>query len=324
MTSSAQPAAKKEWTLSEMLANSPRKLRHVLRAQDFGDRGYITEIFSIADYLEKHRCDLMQGKTLLWFATEPSTRTRLSFSAAARALGGSVEAVSSHDSSQEKGESIEDTVLSIAKIGAADIIVLRHSDEDAIWRAAFVSPIPLINGGSGAVHHPTQALLDVYTIFKTVGKLDGLSIALVGDLKYGRTTNSLAYLLSKFTGVKIYLVSPGHLRMKGELVYYLHSKCMEPEEMTDLEWVVDKVDVIYQTRKQKERSADTSEHQGLSSYTLDRKLVGRMQKGAVILHPLPRNEELPREIDRLPQAKYLDQMHYGMLIRTALLAKILG
>lgn len=320
-----QSAPNKEWwTLSEMLSHSSRKLRHVLRAQDFGERDYLTELFSIADYLENHRSDCMRGKTLLWYATEPSTRTRLSFSAAARTLGGNVEAVASSDSSQEKGESIEDTVLSIATMEAADVVVLRHTDESAIWRAARVSPIPLINGGSGAEHHPTQALLDVYTIFKTVGKLDGLSIALVGDLKYSRTTNSLAYLLSKFAGVKIYLVSPGHLRMKGELVYYLYSKGMEPEEVTSLEAVVDKVDVIYQTRKQKERSGDATEHQGLSSYTLDRNLVSRMRERAVILHPLPRNEELPREIDRLPQAKYIEQMHYGKLIRTALLAKIFG
>lgn len=309
-------------TLEEMLKDSPRKLRNVLRAQDFTDRGYITELFSIADWLEDNTSNCLRGKTLVWYGGEASTRTRLSFALAARKLGATVESIPRSDSSQEKGESIEDTIRSIAIMGA-DAIVLRHPDEHAVWRAALACPVPLINGGSGKEHHPTQALLDIYTIFRTVEKLDGLSIALVGDLAYSRTTNSLIYLLSKFRGVTVYLVSPEHLRMKGELVHYLVQRGMEVKETTDLEAVVPTVDVIYQTRAQKERTADASEHLGLAPYVLTPRLLNKMPEHAVVLHPLPRNEELPREVDSMKCAKYFDQMRFGRLIRQALLAKIL-
>lgn len=310
-------------TLTELLSQSQQKLHHVLRAQDFKDKNYITELFLIANWLEENSSDCMRGKILVWYGAEASTRTRLSFGFAARKLGGAVEAISSSDSSQEKGESIEDTIKSIATMGA-DVIVLRHPDEHAVWRASLTCKIPLINGGSGKEHHPTQALLDIYTIFRTVKKLDGLSIALIGDLAYSRTTNSLIYLLSKFEGVTAYLVSPEHLRMKGELAHYLVQKGMKVVQTTELEPVIGQVEVVYQTRAQKERTADSAEHLGLAPYVLTPKMVARMQEKAVILHPLPRNQELPREIDSLPQARYFDQMYYGRLIRQALLAKIFG
>ncbi len=308
--------------LRSMLAQSPRRLKHVLRAQVF-DRASLQELFLIAKYLEAHPVDCLKGKTLVWFAVEPSTRTRFSFSMAARNLGGLVDAISSSDSSQEKGESIEDTIRSIATMGA-DIIVLRHPDEDAVWRASKVCTVPLINGGSGKDHHPTQALVDVFTILKTVGRLESIEVALVGDLRYGRATNSLAYLLSKFSGITLHLVSPPHLRMKGELVAYLNDKeGIYVHETEDLERILPKVDVLYQTRKQKERTDNPDDHRGLSSYKIDRSAVELMKPTAKILHPLPRNDELSREVDDLPQAVYIKQMEYGVLIRQALLAKIL-
>lgn len=300
-----------------------KPIPHVLRAQDF-DRERLNSLFDRARMLEQKGSACMKDKTLVWFAgpEQASTRTRLSFCIAAQKLGGVAHAVSSADSSQEKGESIEDTVTSIAKLGA-DVIVLRHKDEDAIYRVALVSPVPVINGGSGSEQHPTQGLLDIYTIDRSHKDIDGLSIALVGDLKYGRTTNSLAYLLTKYKGVKLYLVSPEHLRMKGDLRFYLHELGMHVEETSDLERVIDKVDVVYQTRAQKEYATDPCAHEGLAPYIIDQRMAERMKKGSIILHPLPRNQELSREVDALPQQKYFDQMRYGVLIRMALLQEIL-
>ncbi|MSR70428.1 aspartate carbamoyltransferase [Candidatus Kaiserbacteria bacterium] len=295
---------------------------HVLRAQDFG-RARLDTLFDAAAMIEQKGSDSARGKTLMFYSTQPTTRTRVSFCVGMEKLGGTAHAISSSDSSQElKHETIEDTVVSLAKIGA-DVIVLRHNDEDAIFSVALVSPVPVINGGSGKEQHPTQALTDIYTIHRSHKDIDGLSIALVGDLKFGRTTNSLAYLLTKYQDVKLYLVSPAHLRMKGDLRYYLHEHGMHVEETTDFERVIGKVDVVYQTRAQKEYTTDANAHDGLAPYVIDRKMVERMKKNTIILHPLPRNQELSREVDVLPQQKYLDQMYYGRLIRMALLQEIL-
>ena len=242
---------------------------------------------------------------------------------AARRLKAQTIEIASRDSSEQKGEPLPDSVLSFATMGI-DVAVIRHHDEDAMYRAAVGSPIPIINAGSGRVQHPTQALLDVYTINRELGRLDGRSIALIGDLKYGRTTNSLAYLLTKFKRVKIYLVSPEHLRMKGDLRYYLHEKGVEVVETTDFDLVIDKVDVLYQTRAQKERTSDSSEHNGLAPYIINHRVAERMKKDAIIMHPWPRQEELSRDIDSLPQQKYIVQMRYGVLIRMALLSWVFG
>ncbi len=294
---------------------------HILRAQDF-DRARLDTLFDAARMIEQKGDNCAKGKTLVFYACQPSTRTRLSFCIAWEKLGGTAHAISSSDSSQEKGETTEDTAITLAKIGA-DVIVLRHPDEDAIYRVALVSPVPVINGGSGKEQHPTQALLDVYTIHRSHKDVDGLSIALVGDLKFGRATNSLAYLLTKYKDVKLYLVSPDHLRIKGDLRYYLHENGVRVEETSDFERVIGKVDVVYQTRAQKEYVTDPHAHDGLAPYIIDWCMAQQMKKGAIILHPLPRNNELSREVDTLPQQKYFDQMYYGRIIRMALLQEIL-
>lgn len=294
---------------------------HVLRAQDF-DRARLNTLFDAACMLEQGTSACATGKTLVFYTSQPSTRTRLSFCLAWEKLGGVSHAISSSDSSQEKGETIEDTIISLAKIGT-DVIVLRHPDEDAIFRCALVSPVPIINGGSGKEQHPTQALLDIYTIYRSHKDVDSLSIALVGDLKFGRATNSLAYLLTRYQDIKLYLVSPDHLRMKGDLRYYLHENGVQVEETVDLDRIIDQVDVVYQTRAQKEYTEDPHAHDGLAPYVIDRRMAERMKKGAIILHPLPRNNELSREVDTLPQQRYFDQMYYGCLIRMALLQEIL-
>jgi len=316
--------------LLKALESFPIPIKHVLRAQDF-NREMILALFQLADILEKGPMpfDIMNGRALVWFGNEASSRTFFSFSRAALDLGGGVMPLFSEFSSQKKGEVLGDTIVTLSTIGPEDIIVLRHPDEDAISRAALVSKVPVINAGSGKEQHPTQALLDAYTIFKTLGRIDDFSIALVGDLKYGRTTNSLSYLLTKFTGIKLYLVSRDALRMKGELRYYLHKHevdqgCIKVVETSDFQWVVDKVDIIYQTRAQKERSTDAEhgEHEQNPPYIIDRAVAERMKEGARIMHPWPRNDELSREIDYMPQELYIEQMYFGRLIRRALLAII--
>lgn len=310
----------------ELLEKSSRKIRHVLRAQDF-KRETLMELFGLADALEREPMEIMRGRTLCWYGGEASSRTAVSHIMAAQDLGGTYLARAITESSEGgKGESLADTIMTLSVIDPEGIIVLRHPDEDAIYRAALVSKVPIINAGSGGEQHPTQALLDGFTIFKTIRRLDNFSIAFVGDLKYARTTNSLAYLLTKFRGIKMYLVSRDALRMKGDLRYYLelHRERMDLEvvETADLDWVIDQVDFVYQTRAQKERAEDLGEHASNPPYVIDRAMATRMKPGARIMHPLPRREELAREIDDMPQQLYIDQMRFGRIIRRALLAKI--
>lgn len=316
--------------IREALESFPRPIKHVLRAQDF-NREMILALFQLADTLEKGPIpfDSMKGRALVWLGNEASSRTFFSFSRAALDLGGGMIPLFTDNSSQKKGESLDDTIVTLSTIGPEDIIVLRHPDEDAISRAALVSKTPVINAGSGKEQHPTQALLDAYTIFKTLRRLDDFSIALVGDLKYGRTTNSLSYLLTKFTGIKLYLVSRDALRMKGDLRYYLHRHEVDQGrikvvETSDLDWVIERADIIYQTRAQKERSTDAEhgEHEQNPPYIINRAIAERMKEGARIMHPWPRNNELSREIDSMPQELYIEQMYFGRIIRRALLALI--
>ncbi|HWB33757.1 MAG TPA: hypothetical protein VG753_00325 [Candidatus Paceibacterota bacterium] len=320
-------------TAEKLLADSPHTLRHVLRAQDF-TRDSILELFELAKLLEQCRQDktpfpIMQGRTVHWYGgkKESSSRTKSSHFKAAQDLGGAfIDHSVANTTEDKKGESIEDIVLTISTIDPEGIIVMRHEEEDAIWGAALVSKVPLINAGSGKEHHPTQALLDALTVFLTIGRLDDFSIAFVGDLLFGRTADSFAYLLTKFNNVKISLVSRDHLRMKRALRYYLElhrtKKNLQVNETADLEWLIGQVDFVYQTRAQKERSENPAEHRDSPPYILDRKLVSRMKEGARIMHPWPRNEELPRELDSLPQQLYINQMYYGRMLRRALLAKI--
>lgn len=317
----------------EILRSFNRPIRHVLRAQD-ADRDFLLKLFALAKLLEEmHKRDvhypIMRGRTLHWYSgkKESSSRTKTSHFKAAMDLGGNfIDQSVANTTEDKKGESIEDIILTIGTIGPEDIIVMRHEDEDAIWGAALKSRAPLINAGSGKEHHPTQAWLDGLTAFLVKGHLDRILIAFVGDLLFGRTADSFAYTLTKFDDIVMYLVSRDHLRMKRALRYYLElhrvTKNLQVIETNDLEWVIDKVDFVYQTRAQKERSDDPTEHRLNPPYILSRKLVERMKPGARIMHPWPRNEELPREIDDMPQQLYINQMYYGRMLRRALLAKI--
>jgi aspartate carbamoyltransferase catalytic subunit len=237
-------------------------------------------------------------------------------------LGGSTVGFAEADiASVRKGENLADTVRTVENY--ADVIALRHPLEGAARLAAEFAEVPVINGGSGAEEHPTQALLDLYTIMREKGKIDGLKIALVGDLRYGRTVHSLAYALSNYN-VELYLVSPESLKMRWEVLETIKEKIPVTEE-TNLEKIVPFVDVLYVTRIQKERFPDPAEYMKVKgSYRISLETLRRAKKNLIILHPLPRADEISSEVDETPHARYFQQVWNGMVTRMALLALILG
>jgi len=289
-------------------------------------RSEIEYLFKIADKLEpiaRKGSDILKGRILACLFFEPSTRTRLSFEAAMLRLGGdAIGFAEPAVSSIAKGESLADTVRVVENY--ADIIVLRHPLEGAAKLAAEFSSIPVINAGSGSLSHPTQALLDLYTIYREKGKIDGLKIALIGDLKYGRTVHSLAYALSYYD-VKLSLISPPQLKMRREVLEDLRRSGVKILENESLQDVIETSDVIYVTRIQKERFPDPTEYERVKgSYKLTFDMLSNCKKDLIILHPLPRVDELDPKIDSTRHAKYFKQTYYGLLIRMALLASILG
>jgi aspartate carbamoyltransferase catalytic subunit len=298
-------------------------MRHVVEAQQFS-REFLEDLFLEASRLETIKDDSMRGKILASLFYEPSTRTRLSFESAMLRLGGEVLSTENAKefSSAIKGETLEDTIRIVQNY--ADAIVLRHYEDDASERAAAAASVPIVNAGSGAGQHPTQALLDIYTIAREHGHIDGLSIAIAGDLKHGRTVRSLAYLLGKFNNMRIQFVSPTELRVGDDIKEYLSRHGAVWSETDNIESVINNIGVLYQTRIQKERFADAAQFERLRhSFRVDAALAGRMSRGAVIMHPLPRVDEIAPEVDALPQAVYFKQARYGVLIRMALLKWIL-
>lgn len=250
----------------------------------------------------------------------PSTRTRLSFEAAMHRLGGRVISTEHARafSSEMEGEQVEDSIRIIGSY--SDIIVIRHHEEGGARRAAQVSPVPLLNAGDGdGGQHPTQALLDLYTIHRE-RPLNGLSVALIGELDKGRTARSLAYLLAKFERVKMFFVSPPETRMKSDILAYLEEHGVQYEQESDLNRVVGEVDVIYQTRIRPERLRDRA---SLKDYTIDSSVVRRMKPDALILHPLPRTVELDKSVDDDPRALYFRQAKNGLHVRMALLTMLM-
>jgi aspartate carbamoyltransferase catalytic subunit len=298
-------------------------MKHIVESQQF-DRGFINDIFSVADSLEKKIETPLRGKIMASLFYEPSTRTRFSFESAMLRLGGNVITTENarEFSSAAKGETLEDSIRVVNNY--ADVIVLRHYEVGASERAASVSKIPVINAGDGTGQHPTQALLDLYTIKKELGKIDGITIALVGDLKHGRTIRSLAYLLGKYKGVKIYFVSPKSLRVGDDIKAYLKKHKVSFKETENLESAIESLDVLYQTRIQKERFEDKKEYEKLKGfYQIDLKLVSKMKKKSIVMHPLPRVDEILTEVDKSPRAAYFKQARYGLLVRMALLKYLL-
>jgi aspartate carbamoyltransferase catalytic subunit len=299
-------------------------MRHVIESQQF-DRKLIGRIFLVADALEKKKDASMKGKIMASLFYEPSTRTRFSFESAMLRLGGSVITTENAKefSSVSKGETLEDSIRVVS--GYADVIVLRHDEEGSSKRASLVSDVPVINAGDGSGQHPTQALLDLYTIRRELGKIDGLRIAFIGDLKHGRTIRSLSYLLGKFADVKIWFVSPKGLRVGADIREYLGKHGVSYSETEDLDAVIPEVDVVYQTRIQKERFKSTKEYAKFKGcYTIDMSVVKRMNQKSIIMHPLPRVDEIATEVDASPKAVYFKQARYGLLVRMALLKYVLG
>jgi aspartate carbamoyltransferase catalytic subunit len=266
--------------------------------------------------------DMLKGKILANLFFEPSTRTRLSFEAAMLKLGGSTIGFAEAEiASVRKGENLADTIRTVENY--ADIIALRHPLEGAAKLAAEFSKIPILNAGSGAEEHPTQALMDLYTVQKEKGKIDGLKIALVGDLRYGRTVHSLAYALSLYN-IELHLISPESLRMRHEVTRAIRNK-ISIIENTSLEKIMPQIDVLYVTRIQKERFPDAAEYAKVKGiYKIDLKTLKNAKKDLIILHPLPRVDEIAAEVDSTPQARYFQQVWNGIVVRMALLALVLG
>jgi len=297
--------------------------RDIISIKDFS-REEINHIIGIAKNMEslaKTGSDMLKGKILATLFYEPSTRTRLSFEAAMLKLGGANIGFAEVDSaSVKKGENLADTMRTVENY--ADVIAMRHPLDGAAKLAAEYSKVPVINGGSGSEEHPTQALLDLYTIQKEKNKIDGLKIAVVGDLRYGRTVHSLAYGLSLFD-VELFLVSPESLRMRSEVLRAVQDKI--PVMETSLEKAVTEADVLYVTRIQKERFPDPAEYAKVQGvYKIDLRNLSAAKKDLIILHPLPRVDEISPEVDGTSRARYFQQVWNGIIVRMALLALVLG
>lgn len=267
--------------------------------------------------------DLLKGKILANLFYEPSTRTSSSFTAAMERLGGSVIPINEvRYSSVSKGESLPDTVRTLECY--TDVIVLRHPEVGASALAAQYARKPIINAGDGVGEHPTQALLDLFTIVEELQVVDGLTITMLGDLKFGRTVHSLARLLSLF-GVKINYVSPDILRMPAEIMAEINEKGIRQAEFAGLEDVLPETDVLYVTRVQKERFTDLSEYERVkSAYVISPGTMIAARDRMILMHPLPRVSEISIEVDADPRAAYFRQMEYGLYVRMALLAMVLG
>lgn len=300
------------------------KGRDIISVKDFSrsEIDYMLDTASAMEPIARSRSTMLQGKILATLFYEPSTRTRLSFESAMTRLGGaSIGFAEAEIASVKKGENLADTMRVVENY--ADIIALRHPLEGAARLAAEFAQVPVINAGSGAEEHPTQALLDMYTMKKELGKIDGLNIALVGDLRFGRTVHSLAYALSLYD-VKLYFISPELLRMRREVLDTIGER-IKVVETSSLDEALPKLDVLYVTRIQKERFPDAAEYTRVKgSYKIDAATLKNTKKEMIVLHPLPRVDEISPEVDSTTHARYFQQVWNGIVMRMALLALILG
>ncbi len=298
--------------------------RDIVSIRDFSRKeiDHVLDMAEVMEPLAKTGSDMLRGKIMATMFFEPSTRTRLSFESAMTRLGGTALGFSeTKGTSVEKGENLADTVRVVESY--ADVLVVRHPLEGAARMAAEFAKVPVINAGSGAEEHPTQALLDLYTIRKEMETIDGLNIGLVGDLRYGRTVHSLAYAVSQYK-VKLFLISPEILRMRREVLEEV-SKRTTVKETTSLGEHLKELDVIYMTRVQKERFADLAEYEKVKgSYRLNADELTKAKKNSIVMHPLPRVDEIEADVDATSHAKYFQQVWYGLVLRMSLLALVLG
>ncbi len=304
---------------------STRAPRHVVEVGQF-DRAGIEALFAETDRMRQlpRQASPLQGRLLATIFYEPSTRTRLSFESALLRLGGNVLSTENarEFSSAIKGETVEDTVRIVA--GYADAIVLRHHEQGAAHRAAAVSPVPILNAGDGPGEHPTQAQLDHYTIGHELGRIEGLRVALVGDLRFGRTARSLARLFRLTSGTELIFVSPPAVPMGDDIRAELDAAGVRYRDELDLATVLPNVDVVYQTRIQRERFATRDEYEASRGvYIIDCAALNRLNPNAILLHPLPRVDEIAADIDDDPRAAYFRQAHNGVYIRMALLMAVI-
>ena len=297
------------------------KLDHVIESQQF-TVPLLMELFARTRQMERvvarGGTRDYAGKIMATLFYEPSTRTRFSFEASMYRLGGRVLSTEHAKafSSEIQAEQLEDTIRIISSF--CDVIVLRPTEEGGARRAAAVSRVPVISAGDGSSgQHPTQALVDLYTIYRERRSLDGVTIAIVGELDGGRTARSLAYLLSKFERVKIHFVSPPELQMRADILAHLDEHDVWYDMRHDVDEIAGQVDVIYQTRIRPDRVSDRA---ALSRYTIDARLLRKMKPDAMILHPLPRTVEIDNDVDDDPRALYFKQAANGLFVRMALLA----
>ena len=284
----------------------------------------ICHILDIAEEFEKNRLqNLLNGRVIASLFFEPSTRTRLSFETAIQLLGGNVIGFSSTaGTSVQKGESLKDTIMMVASY--ADLIVMRNPVDGSARYASEVSKVPIINAGDGSNQHPTQCLLDLYSIRKTQGTLENLEITMVGDLKYGRTVHSLVQAMCNFNA-KFNFVSPVELKMPSTVIQYIKNAGLEYHEYTSLEEVIPHSDIIYMTRVQRERFPDPLEYEKVkNAYILRNEMLENSKPNCRILHPLPRVNEIHTDVDANPKAYYFQQAQNGLYVRQALIAAILG
>jgi len=284
----------------------------------------IIKVLDLAEEFEKNPIqNILSKKVVATLFFEPSTRTRLSFESAVNRLGGRVIGFSeAANTSVSKGESLKDTILTVANY--SDLIVMRHPVEGSARYASEVSPVPIINAGDGANQHPTQTLLDLYSIRKTQGTLNNLNIFLVGDLKYGRTVHSLLMAMSQF-GATFTFVSPKELQMPAEYKLYLSDLGLKFNEQTDLNENLEQADIIYMTRVQKERFSDPMEYEKVKNvYVLRDKMLKNTKPNMRVLHPLPRVNEIHTDVDTNPKAYYFPQAMNGVYARMAIMSLIFG
>ena len=302
-------------------------MRHLIDVMDLSTAEIDELIATAADIIahpEEYR-EVCRYKKLATLFFEPSTRTRLSFEAAMMELGGGVLGFSeASSSSAAKGESVSDTVAVVG--GYADIIAMRHPKEGAPMVGAMRSPVPIINAGDGGHNHPTQTLTDLLTIKQLKGKFEGLTVGLCGDLKFGRTVHSLIAAMSRYAGVRFVLISPNELRVPDYVKEdYLDGKGVPYEEVQSLDDAIGELDILYMTRVQRERFFSEEEYLRLrDSYILTPEKLRSAKKDLIVLHPLPRVNEISTDVDDDPRASYFEQARYGKFIRMALIMKLLG
>jgi aspartate carbamoyltransferase catalytic subunit len=298
--------------------------RDIVSIKDFSreEIDYVLKTTDSVEPLAKKSSHALDGKIMATLFFEPSTRTKLSFESAMYRYGGNCLGFAEPKAaSVQKGENLADTVRVVESY--ADVLVIRHPLEGAARLAAEFASVPVINAGTGAEEHPTQAMLDLYTIRRELGKIDGLNIALAGDLRYGRTVHSLAYALSLYD-INLYLVSPTLLRLRKEVLEEVCGR-IKVQEFEELSKVLPKVDVLYMTRIQKERFGSLEDYEKVrGSYRLVASDLSQAKPEMIVMHPLPRVDEIEYTVDNTRHSKYFKQVWYGLLVRMTLIGLVLG